>query len=409
MPILSEAQRQQRRSLCENERTRRLRVLIVTHYFSGKGGGIESVAHALARRFAATCDVRWAAIDNGDGVPADISVQPLRGSNLVERIFWVPFPILSPLSLLRLRHSVRWADVIQIHDSLYTTSQAAFLLAGIHRKPTVLTQHVGEIPYCSWLLSVCARLANEVVGGFVLRKASEVVFISYVVQQHFQRALGRRAARIIYNGVNGKVFYAQAYADRMMMRESRGLSGDEKIALFVGRFVEKKGLHKLRGLAADTPAVTWICIGRGPLDPRTWNAPNVRVFDHMPAAELAKWYNAADLLVLPSVGEGFPLVVQEALACGLPCLVSEEIRMACPEAAHLMISAGPSGEYVGRAFANVLECARAGARERQIRAKQAHALWDWDKSAEAYLRIFHSRCHKQPERSEVLGPSYAKA
>ncbi len=332
MAALSAIPRQQQFALNKSEQARRLRVLIVTHYYSGKGGGIELVAHALARQFAAMCDVQWAATDSGHGLPTDVPILPLAGTNVVEHIVGVPFPILSPLSVVRLRAAVRWADVIHIHDALYTTSQAAFLLAKFYRKPIIVTQHIGDVPYRSWLLTLTVRIMNRVVSSALLRNASEAVFISDIVRHQFQKKLRLRVARSIYNGVDQNVFCPQPATRRFATRENFGLHRGHNVALFVGRFVEKKGLHKLHALARETPETRWVFIGRGPIDPRRWNAPNVRVCDQMQPSQLADWYNAADLLVLPSVGEGFPLVVQEAIACGLPCLVSEEIRMACPEA-----------------------------------------------------------------------------
>jgi glycosyltransferase involved in cell wall biosynthesis len=44
---------------------------------------------------------------------------------------------------------------------------------------------------------------------------------------------------------------------------------------------------------------------------------------YLPADELPWWYNAAEVLVYPSVYEGFGLPVLEALACGTPALVSD--------------------------------------------------------------------------------------
>jgi phosphatidylinositol alpha-1,6-mannosyltransferase len=364
------------------------RILTVTHYYSGKGGGIELVAHTLARRFAAACDVKWAAIDTGDGLPKDVAIQPLHGIDLVGRLLNVPFPILSPLSLGHLRDAVEWADIVNVHDGLHTTSQAAFFFARLLRKPVVVTQHVGDVPYRSRLLRLALRIGNQLLCRTLLKSATEVVFISETTRQFFQKHLSGKSTQMIYNGVDRKVFHDRGPMERSATRIRLGLDNEEKVALFVGRFVEKKGLHELRALVARRPDVTWVFIGRGPLDPTKWQAPNVRVYGQMSASKLAEWYRAADLLVLPSVGEGFPLVIQEALACGLPCLVAEEARTACPEATPLLLSAGPHAEKLNIAFAAAVKGLDYCHTQRQERATRAQSLWDWDRCASAYLNIF---------------------
>jgi glycosyltransferase involved in cell wall biosynthesis len=200
-----------------------------------------------------------------------------------------------------------------------------------------------------------------------------------------------RFSRLIYTGVDKNVFNLGA-AGRGEIRCRLGLSSHQKIVLFVGRFVEKKGLHKLRPLVEAIRSVQWLFVGRGCLDPRKWQASNVRVFDQMQSDKLADFYRAADLLVLPSVGEGLPLVVQEALACGLPCLVSEEIRQACPDAACLLISAGPNGETITPPLTRTLESYDFSDAGRAQRSAQAHSLWSWEECAASYLEASHSCC-----------------
>ena len=52
---------------------------------------------------------------------------------------------------------------------------------------------------------------------------------------------------------------------------------------------------------------------------------------------LASLYQASDLFLLPSVGEGFPLVIQEALGCGLPVICGAETTRADPAIAEMVV------------------------------------------------------------------------
>jgi glycosyltransferase involved in cell wall biosynthesis len=160
------------------------------------------------------------------------------------------------------------------------------------------------------------------------------------------------------------------------------------VALFVGRFVEKKGLKHVHRLASVFPTCTWILIGWGRESPERWGLPNVRCVGKLGQPELIPYYQAADLVVLPSVGEGLPLVLQEAMACGTPVLISRETARALAGLEQVAIVADVESEDLTnkfRAAINVLDNCRARSREVLSFARRH---WDWKKCADDYLRLF---------------------
>jgi glycosyltransferase involved in cell wall biosynthesis len=171
------------------------------------------------------------------------------------------------------------------------------------------------------------------------------------------------------------------------------LPEDGPVALFVGRFVEKKGLAVLERLARAHPEVTFAFAGWGPLDPRRWNLPNARVFDTLSGAALAPLYRASDVLVLPSAGEGFPLVIQEALACGLAVLCGEESAAADPATAAFLtgVPVEPDDpERTAVRFADALARQLAEPDDptrRMARAGFAHERYSWPRAAARYAEI----------------------
>jgi glycosyltransferase involved in cell wall biosynthesis/putative flippase GtrA len=371
-------------------------VLLVTHYYPAHGGGVEIVAGELARRLAALHRVRieWrASATDAPPVWEGVDARPVRACNLAERRFGLPIPIWSPAALLAVALRARRARLIHVHDLLYPGNFVAALSALMYRRPLVVTQHLSVVPYRSRGLRVLMRAATRLAVIPILERATQVVFIADSARQYFDlRCRWRRPTAFIANGVDLGVYRAPSDAERAAARHAvLGDDGHTRIVLFVGRFVQKKGLSLLRELAASLPRTAFVFAGSGVLDPQRWQLPNVRVCRGRSGVSLRELYWAADTLALPSIGEGFPLVVQEALASGLAAVVSPDVAagstLAC---AQLLVE--PLGNAVCHRWCARLEAACADespARRSQLAAFAATA-WSWDAAADAYARLYTS-------------------
>jgi len=365
-----------------------LRLLIVTHYFPEHGGGIEQIALQLAERLASrgTC-IRWLA--SAETTPTHApGAEGLRAWNGLERHFGIPYPVFGLEGLQRLQAAVNGCDVVHLHDSLYLGTALAAHLASRAARPVLVTQHVGLVPYRNRIVRGMMALGNRYVASRVLAKASSVVFYSTTTQAYFENlAVPLGSARFIPNGVAHDRFVVLDASERRSAREELGWPTDRLVLLFVGRFVEKKGLHLLAKLAASMPDVLWVFAGWGPLDPAGWALPNIVNMGKQRQESLARLYAAADLLVVPSVGEGFPLVIQEAMACGTPVATSTEVARAHPGAEPFLWHSEPTLHAFGALLRSIIGDRDALLARRGHVSSFARRAWSWDRCIDEYERL----------------------
>ena len=374
-----------------------VRVLLVSHYYPAHGGGVEIVAGRLAREIAASgaATMEWFASDIDeppDGTPG-LTCHPVPSWNGIERRTGLPFPLWSLRSLGELVRSARRADVVHVHDFLYLGNLVAMVAAWSRRKPVVVTQHIGAIPFESSFKRNLLEVLNRTLGAAAMRRAGRVVFISESVRRYFaSRTKLPFAPELWPNGVDADVFRSVDRDERRRIRAELGIAPEQPLLLFVGRLVEKKGVRIVAELARLDPGRAWIIAGRGPLGALLSDLGNVRVIEDRAGKTLARLYQAADLLVLPSVGEGFPLVVQESMACGTPVLINEETAGGCPSGRALFETevvdgAGTAARW-DAAIGRILGDRAQLESKRSVVAAFARQTWSWTRCADAYSRLF---------------------
>lgn len=355
-----------------------MRFLVVSHFYAGHGGGIERVAAQMCRHLAAQGHgVTWAA-SMGDAPLAgdDVAIAALPCINPIEALTGLPMPIPGPRGLARLWSAIGSADVLVIHDALYCTSIVARIFAKLRRKPVILVQHVAEIAFASAAMRQIMALANRLVTRPMLCSADQVIYISDTVRQFFAGLRLKRPPLLQFNGVDTAVFHPGGAE-----RAAFGLPDSGPLAAFVGRFVEKKGLSIVQAAARRCPQIHFALAGAGPIDPGSWELPNVHLLGSLPPKRIAALFRSADCLLLPSVGEGYPLVIQEAMATGLRVICGEESARADP-AAHAWLEGvdvdlqdidGSASRFC--AILDRLEAQSPAARQAMIDYSQRHYSW----------------------------------
>jgi glycosyltransferase involved in cell wall biosynthesis len=136
--------------------------------------------------------------------------------------------------------------------------------------------------------------------------------------------------------VDNERFAAQAeevMPHRNQIRQQWGIAADKIVFLFCGKFIEKKRpldfLRALESVAKQGLPVHALLVGDGALKSACEEFARARCLPvtfsgFLNQMELPRAYAAADCLVLPSdYGETWGLVVNEAMACGVPCVVSD--------------------------------------------------------------------------------------
>ncbi len=133
---------------------------------------------------------------------------------------------------------------------------------------------------------------------------------------------------VILNGVDITKF---PLIDKLRARRELEITENRSVGVCVARLSQEKNLHVLIKAAAYLKDVglTIYIVGDGPLKnnlqaliSKLGLTNHVKLVGPVPHDEIALWLNAADYFYLPSQREGCPVVVHEALACGVPVIAT---------------------------------------------------------------------------------------
>jgi glycosyltransferase involved in cell wall biosynthesis len=212
--------------------------------------------------------------------------------------------------------SRRGVDVIHSHEftmAVYGAATARWL-----RRPHVIAMHGNQTTTTRWRRRVLLRAA--------FRHSDTVVAVSQDTKRFLDARLGLAAdaIRVVANGVPTPV------GDRARVRGELRLGPDELLIVATGSLVPRKGHSVLiKALAAQADGPTWqlAIAGNGPeraalkdLSHALGIGARVHLLGHRD--DIGDVLAAADVFAMPSLWEGLPLALLEAMAAGKPIVAS---------------------------------------------------------------------------------------
>lgn len=358
-----------------------MKILLVSHYTLPHIGGIEVLVDQHSQHLARgghDVTVLSSRVD-APAVEERGKVRILRVAawNFLERWLHVPYPLFAPNLITILYRAVRDADVVHVHGILYLTSLCSLLWAWWFDKPLVLTEHVGFVPYRNGVLNFLQRGALALAARVFLRRADAVVTYNSTVRAWLAGLTPYpERLHVVRNGIDVDTFRPATPDERTAARIQLGLDPARPLALFVGRFVEKKGVDTV--LAAADGTFDLLMCGSGVIPPQAMQ-PTIHVARDIPYAQMPAVYHAADVFVLPSRGEGFPVAIMEAMASGLPVVAVRDPAYAEYVTDAEMVQASADPTHIRQEIARLI--ADDSVRQRSGDAARTRALDTFSVSA----------------------------
>jgi glycosyltransferase involved in cell wall biosynthesis len=222
---------------------------------------------------------------------------------------------LDTLRKMSLQKPLIWT----LHDMWAVTAHCSHAFQGGERSGFYECPSLDIYPELLWHNE--KYLEKRKRGIYEKTKVNLVVPSKWLEEKIKKSVLGSKNIKLIYNGIDTEVF--RSY-DKSEVRKELGLPENKKIITFIannGRHSAFKGLNfvveTIRHYQNEKD-IMFCCLG-AKKEEMGIDHENVIYFDKTADKTLfAKYYSMSDIFLFTSLAENFPLVILEAMACGLP-------------------------------------------------------------------------------------------
>jgi glycosyltransferase involved in cell wall biosynthesis len=233
----------------------------------------------------------------------------------------VPVDVLSVASVQAVRGVIAQTAADVVHSQGYRSNVISRLaqLGPLSRAKSVCTVH-GAYHFGTAALR---SKGYYVLDYLTMFRSGRVIAVSRETARVVSPWVRKSRLRVVHNGV--AVPELPSEAGKAAAKQVLGISPEATVVCYVGRLEAQKGADRLEAVMAGVldrlPEVVFLVVGGGSLKPSLDGFAAQRGASVVMAgaqADVAPYYAASDLTVLPSRSEGLPMSLIEAFSYGLP-------------------------------------------------------------------------------------------
>ena len=245
-----------------------------------------------------------------------ISNESFYGSFNVHRFKWSKIKFLGAICFwIKLFLYIRELNPDIIHSQGVIIGAPAFCAKKLLKKPYII--------YSQCSLSLYPSISKKLMFP-ILENADNVIALTMNMKKELSQKFNINNIRVISNGIN---------LNHSKLDKVKSISNDEKIILSVARLRPEKGVEYLikaiKIVLQKHAEIKLIIVGDGPekeylsrLVNEEGLKRNVHFTGDIPNEKVYEYYAMATIFVLPSLSEGFGLVLLEAMATGTPIIAT---------------------------------------------------------------------------------------
>jgi glycosyltransferase involved in cell wall biosynthesis len=245
--------------------------------------------------------------------------------------------LISPKMKGLLKKEIKNFDVIHMHIFRSYQNIIAHQYAKKYGVPYILQAHGSVLPF--FQKQRLKKIFDSFFGYRILKDASKIIASTKIeAEQYKEMGVDEGKIEIVPNGIDLSEY--ENLPKRGDFRQQYSIRDDEKLILYLGRIHKIKGIDLLVKAFADLinelDDVRLVIVGPddGFLSTLKRRIKDLKIDDKilltglLPEKDKLRAYVDADVYVLPSVYETFPVTVLEACACGTPVIVTDRCGIA---------------------------------------------------------------------------------